>query len=40
VGGPADLVVWDAEEPEEIPYHYGANLARVVIKAGRVIAVR
>ncbi len=40
VGAPADLVIWDATEPEQIPYHYGANLARVVIKDGRVVATR
>lgn len=32
----ADLVVWDAETPADIPYHYGVNLARHVIKAGRI----
>jgi len=33
-GAPADLVVWDAEEPGTIPYHYGANRVTEVIVAG------
>ena len=33
----ADLVVWDAESPAEIPYHYGANLVHKVVKDGRVV---
>lgn len=33
----ADLVIWDAEQPAEIPYHYGANLVRRVIKRGRLL---
>jgi imidazolonepropionase len=36
-GARADLVLWDAERPAEIPYHYGVNLVHQVIKAGRRI---
>lgn len=30
----ADLVVWDAEDYREIPYHYGGNMAESVFKRG------
>jgi imidazolonepropionase len=33
----ADLVVWDTDRPEDIPYHYGVNLVAEVIKAGRIV---
>lgn len=33
-GARADLVVWDAELPAEIPYHYGINLVHSVYKDG------
>ncbi len=33
-GGPADLVIWDAELPAEVPYHFGVNLVHAVYKAG------
>jgi imidazolonepropionase len=36
-GARGDLVLWDAETPAEIPYHYGVNLVREVIKAGRIV---
>ena len=38
-GSAADLVVWNAERPAEIPYRYGAGRALVhqVVKAGRVL---
>ncbi len=36
VGAAADLVVWDAEHPGDVPYRYGANLAHRVIKRGRI----
>jgi imidazolonepropionase len=35
-GRRADLVVWDARDYREISYWFGANLARVVIRGGRV----
>src|SRR5690606_5257612 len=34
-GAAADLVVWDAGHPAEVPYHYGWSRVRQVIKAGR-----
>lgn len=39
-GAAADLVVWEAEQPAEIPYRYGAGAALVhrVVKAGRPVA--
>jgi imidazolonepropionase len=39
-GARADLVIWDAETPAEIPYYYGANLVHRVIKDGRTVLVR
>lgn len=35
-GARADLVLWDAETPAEVPYRYGRNLATTVVRAGRV----
>lgn len=37
VGKSADLVVWDAESYAEIPYHFGVNLVRRVIKRGHEV---
>jgi imidazolonepropionase len=34
-GAPADLVIWHATDPAEIPYRYGANLVDRVLVAGR-----
>ena len=38
-GATADLVIWDAEHPADIPYRYdrGATLVSQVIKAGRLV---
>jgi imidazolonepropionase len=36
----ADVVIWDAEAPEEIPYCYDAQMAVRVIKRGRVTSTR
>ncbi len=33
----ADLVIWEADNYREIPYHYGVNLAKTVIKSGKVV---
>ncbi|GAB4529617.1 MAG: imidazolonepropionase [Haliangiales bacterium] len=33
----ADVALWDAEHPAEIPYHYGAALCRQVLKDGRTV---
>jgi len=38
VGRQADLVIWDAENYRQIPYHFGVNLAQVVIKKGKVVS--
>jgi imidazolonepropionase len=37
-GAMADLVLWDAEHPAEVPYRYGRSLVHQVIKAGRPLA--
>jgi len=37
VGKQADMVIWNAERVEEIPYHFAVNLVQQVIKKGRVI---
>lgn len=36
-GALADMVIWDAGSPAEIPYRYGANLVSKVFKSGRLI---
>jgi imidazolonepropionase len=36
-GKHADLVIWDVDSYEEIPYWLGADLVRTVIKRGRVV---
>lgn len=33
-GRPADLVIWDCERPEEVPYRYGTSLVSRVIRRG------
>ena len=40
VGKQADAVIWEAESVDEIPYHFGVNLVRLVIKKGEVILRR
>ncbi len=37
LGKVADLVVWDAQQPAELAYWLGGNLAKSVFKAGRQI---
>jgi imidazolonepropionase len=37
VGKQADLVIWNAQAVEEIPYHFAVNLVHQVIKKGRVV---
>ncbi|MCK5796247.1 MAG: imidazolonepropionase, partial [Deltaproteobacteria bacterium] len=39
-GYAADLVIFDARDYRMVPYHYGENLARVVIKGGSVVVDR
>lgn len=36
-GKQADLVIWNAEDYREIPYHFGMNLVHRVIKKGQVV---
>ncbi|UCD93382.1 MAG: imidazolonepropionase [Candidatus Zixiibacteriota bacterium] len=36
-GLPADMVIWDMGDYRELPYHYGVNLVRAVIKRGKVV---
>lgn len=38
IGKPADLVIWDAPDLEYLCYRMGSNLARTVIKGGKVVA--
>ncbi|MEE9552832.1 MAG: amidohydrolase family protein, partial [candidate division Zixibacteria bacterium] len=33
-GKKADLVIWDAEDYREIPYHFGGNQVESVFKRG------
>jgi imidazolonepropionase len=35
-----DLVIWEVDDHRAIPYHYGVNLVRYVIKRGRVVRSR
>ena len=35
-----DLVVWEVDDHRAIPYHYGVNLVRDVIKRGSVVRSR
>jgi imidazolonepropionase len=39
-GNRADLVLFDVEDYRTVPYHYGENHARKVIKGGRVVLDR
>ena len=36
-GKQADLVVLDAPSPKHLAYHFGVNLVRHVVKAGKVV---
>ncbi|MCI0531102.1 MAG: amidohydrolase family protein, partial [candidate division Zixibacteria bacterium] len=33
----ADLVIWEVEDYRQIPYHYGVNLVKMVVKDGDVV---
>ncbi len=37
VGCQADIVVWEMNDYRELPYHYGVNLARMVVKKGKLL---
>jgi imidazolonepropionase len=36
-GKTADMVVWDVPSHRQLPYWVGADLARTVVKGGRVV---
>lgn len=36
----ADAVVWEVDDHRAIPYHYGVNLVRSVVKRGAVVRPR
>ncbi|MDZ7262393.1 MAG: imidazolonepropionase, partial [candidate division KSB1 bacterium] len=40
VGKKADLVIWDMPDYRHLPYHFGVNLAEIVIKNGMVVWTR
>lgn len=40
VGGPADLVLWEATHYAAVPYRLGANLVGTVVKGGRIAVDR
>lgn len=37
VGKKADLVIWDVPNLKYIPYHFGINLVKTVVKSGRIV---
>nr|WP_237458343.1 imidazolonepropionase [Pontibacillus yanchengensis] len=37
IGDPADIVVWEATNYHYIPYHYGVNHTRIVMKSGQIL---
>jgi imidazolonepropionase len=37
VGKKADLVVWEVPNFKHIPYHFGVNLADIVVKGGKIV---
>jgi len=38
-GAPANMIVWNCDEPAHVPYHYGANLIDAVIARGEPIGI-
>ena len=36
-GKQADIVIWDAPNYKYIPYHFGDNLCKIVIKSGKIL---
>ncbi len=36
-GLPADIALWNMSDYRELPYHYGINLVRIVIKRGKIV---
>jgi imidazolonepropionase len=39
-GLPADIIIWDMKDYRELPYHYGVNLVKTVVKNGKVVVKR
>ncbi|MFH2035814.1 MAG: imidazolonepropionase [Candidatus Zixiibacteriota bacterium] len=39
-GFPADLVLWQMNDYRELPYHYGVNLVKAVVKKGKLVVKR
>jgi imidazolonepropionase len=37
-GMPADIILWQMNDYRELPYHYGVNLVKSVIKKGKEVA--
>lgn len=37
VGKKVDLVIWDMPNLKHLPYHFGVNLAKIVVKAGKIV---
>lgn len=37
VGKEADLIIWDVPNYRHIPYHFGVNLIKTVVKSGKVV---
>jgi imidazolonepropionase len=37
VGKKADLVTWDVPNLSYIPYHFGVNLIKAVVKSGKIV---
>ncbi len=37
VGKKADLVIWDVPNLSYIPYHFGVNLIKAVVKSGKIV---
>ncbi|MFQ5752615.1 MAG: amidohydrolase family protein, partial [bacterium] len=37
VGKKADVVIWDVSNYKHLPYHFGVNLAKTIIKSGKIV---
>ena len=40
VGKQADLVIFDVDSYKKVPYFFGVNLARIVVKAGKIVVAK
>ncbi|MCP4567602.1 MAG: imidazolonepropionase [FCB group bacterium] len=36
----ADITIWDMKDYRELPYHYGVNMVKMVVKNGKVVVGR